>query len=134
MVPFVQIKETCLYVADLDRTRHFYTHVLGLPVISHVPGQHVFFRTGTSVLLCFLPEASARKVNPPPHYGHGQLHLALEVATEDYGPAKEMLLQAGVALEQEQTWQRGLRSVYFRDPDGHCLEIIQAGAWDVPTD
>lgn len=49
---FLQIKETCIYCHDLDKAREFYHGKLGLPVISHITGKHIFFQVGGSVLLC----------------------------------------------------------------------------------
>jgi catechol 2,3-dioxygenase-like lactoylglutathione lyase family enzyme len=50
------IKETCIYVEDLNEAKRFYHETLGLAVISHVDGKHIFFRAGNS--FCF---ASIRK-------------------------------------------------------------------------
>lgn len=68
----LKIKETCLYLKDLEQARSFYHEVLGLPVISYVEEKHIFFRVGTSVLLCFNPEDSKAKTSPPAHYGGGK--------------------------------------------------------------
>ena len=50
----LKIKETCLYVSDLAKTKDFYFGLLKFEVIGEVPGRHVFFRVGSSVLLCFI--------------------------------------------------------------------------------
>ena len=127
----LRIKESCLYVADLDRTRSFYEGVLQLPVIVQVPGSHVFFRAGDSVLLCFLPESSANNTDLPGHYGEGRLHLAFEVEEGEYELWKHELVRQGIAIEKVQSWKQGKKgSFYFRDPDGHLLEILQKGIWE----
>jgi catechol 2,3-dioxygenase-like lactoylglutathione lyase family enzyme len=46
----LSIKETCIYVEDIDRTKGFYSGKLGLPLISLVKNRHVFFQAGNSVL------------------------------------------------------------------------------------
>ena len=46
-----RIKETCIYVTDLQRTKEFYASRLELPLLSMVNDRHVFFRAGESVLL-----------------------------------------------------------------------------------
>ena len=56
-----KIKETCLYVADLERCRAFYAGIMGLEVITFKAGRHVFFRAGEDVLLCFLAEATRKE-------------------------------------------------------------------------
>lgn len=127
---FTQIKETCLYVSDLERTRAFYAHRLGLEVISFVQDSHVFFRAGSSVLLCFLPEVSRVKESPPPHYGSGKLHLAFEAPAGQYDAYLLQIKEKDIEVYHHETWARGARSFYFDDPDGHVLEILEPGVWD----
>ena len=124
----VKIKETCLYVRDLDRTTAFYHGKLGFPVIGRVEGRHVFFRAGASVLLCFIAEVTRADTTLPPHSGEGQLHLAFEVNPGEYERWKEQIRSADIALIHEQAWRGGQQSFYFRDPDGHLLEILPEGA------
>jgi catechol 2,3-dioxygenase-like lactoylglutathione lyase family enzyme len=127
---FKQIKETCLYVQDLALTKKFYAEVLGLPIIGEVANRHVFFRAGSSVLLCFNATITRNITNLPPHYGEGHLHLAFECETADYDAWKEKLRQAQIPVEHEQTWPHGRQSFYFRDPDQHLLEIVVPGIWE----
>lgn len=127
---FSKIKETCLYVKDLDQTKKFYNGKLGLEVVGEIPARHVFFRAGESVLLCFIAAASGQGGTLPPHYGSGQLHLAFEVAKKEYEKRKEEVQQQGIAIEQEYDWGNGFLSFYFRDPDQHLLEVVMAGMWE----
>ncbi len=127
---FTQIKETCLYVSNLERTRTFYADRLGLEVISFVEGSHVFFRAGSSVLLCFLPDVSREKNSPPPHYGSGKLHLAFEAPDGHYEALLRAVKERNIDVYHHETWARGTRSFYFDDPDGHVLEILECGVWD----
>lgn len=125
-----KIKETCLYIADLERTKAFYSGKLGFKVIGEVKDRHVFFRAGESVLLCFISEASKKGGHLPPHFGSGQLHLAFEVAKESYADWKQKIERRGIEIEQEYDWGKGFHSFYFRDPDKHLLEIVMAGMWE----
>lgn len=129
MPSFLQIKENCLYVSDLDKTEHFYHHQLGMPVIGKVPDRHIFFRAGSSVLLCFIAEATAKDTHLPPHYASGKQHLAFETSPEEYEGWKNKLRGEGIAITHEETWPGGHKSCYFEDPDGHVLEIVPAGMW-----
>lgn len=126
----IGIKETCLYVADTERTRAFYTDLLGLPCISHRQDVLVFFRAGHSVLLCFNPARSREQTELPRHFSTGELHFAFEVAPAHYTAWRERVVAAGIAIEQDHVWPGGHRSFYFRDPDRHCVEIVEAGLWD----
>lgn len=128
---FLKIKETCLYVKDLDLCRKFYCDTLGLEEISFVADKHLFLRAGSSVLLIFNPEDSRTKSSPPPHYASGDQHFAFEVRDEEYLSAKEEILSKGIAIVDEVTWKSGKKSFYFRDPEGNVLEIIpENGLWD----
>jgi catechol 2,3-dioxygenase-like lactoylglutathione lyase family enzyme len=125
-----QIKETSLYVADLERSLHFYHQLLGLPVISREEGRHVFLRAGQSVLLLFNAARTSQDTCLPPHGGYGHLHLAFEVALDEYQRWKDILPGVGIPVIHEHHWQGAIRSFYFHDPDGHVLEIVPTGMWD----
>ncbi len=127
---FTKIKETCLYVADLESTRQFYQDKLRLQLISLVKGRHVFFSAGASVLLCFITEQTEKETLLPPHGAHGKIHFALEVEIADYQSALKEVKDAGIKILHEHEWKRGLHSFYFHDPDKHVVEIIQDGVWD----
>lgn len=127
---FSQIKETCLYVSDLEQTEAFYAGKLGLPVISKRNHRHIFFRAGQSVLLCFLPEATKQDTQLPPHFAYGKQHIAFETTEEEYQQWKQVLKEKKITLTHEQSWKEGLESMYFSDPDGHVLEIVPKGIWE----
>jgi|SRR5690606_4278339 catechol 2,3-dioxygenase-like lactoylglutathione lyase family enzyme len=127
-----QIKETCLYIFDLDKAEDFYCRLLGFPIISKVEGRHIFFRCGTSVLLCFLPEITKAETTLPPHFAAGKQHLAFEVGRIDYVNTKEKLIYEGVEITHLQKWTAELESFYFEDPFGHVLEVVPTGIWEEP--
>ena len=104
---FLKIKETCLYVHDLEKCRAFYVDVLGLPEIGYIENKHLFLRAGTSVLLLFNPEDSRNKISPPPHYAHGNQHFAFEVAAEKYEDAKKEIINKGITVIDEVQWKTG---------------------------
>ena len=126
-----RIKETCIYVSDLHRTKEFYSGRLGLTVLSFVEGQHIFFRAGESVLLCFIAEETLKEKELPPHGAMGSIHFAFEIKKEDYDAAFLKIETLGIIILHEQMWKAGWRSFYFYDPDGHLLEIIEEGIWEL---
>jgi catechol 2,3-dioxygenase-like lactoylglutathione lyase family enzyme len=125
-----QIKETSLYIRDLEISRKFYEEKLGLEVIAKVENRHIFFRAGRSVLLCFISEVTKYDQSMPSHFANGNIHLAFEVKAEDYYLWKENVKEKDIKIVQEQLWKKDLESFYFRDPDGHLLEVIPKGIWD----
>ena len=94
-------------------------------------GRHVFFNAGTSVLLCFIADKTENNsIKLPSHGAKGSIHFAFEVNRDEYESAKQEIMQKGILIEHEQEWNNKLFSFYFRDPDGHLLEIAQQGIWD----
>lgn len=125
-----QIKETCLYINNLEASKEFYHKKLSLEIIGEVAESHIFFRVGSSVLLCFIAEASKTKESPPPHFAYGHQHIAFEVVPQEYLAWKNKIRNLGIEIIQEQEWKNRLQSFYFLDPDKHVLEIIPTGIWD----
>ncbi len=127
---FLHIKETCIYVKDLHSTKYFYSTKLGLELIALVENKHVFFKAGSSVLLCFIKETSQNNTSTPPHGASGHMHFAFEVHLKDYEETKKEIIQQGITIEHEHAWKNDLRSFYFRDPDNHLVEIAEKGIWE----
>ena len=91
---------------------------------------------GRSVLLLFRRGATLETVRMPggtipPHDGHGPLHIAFAIAAEALPDWEQRLADQGVAIEGRTTWSRGGQSIYFRDPDGHLLELATPGLWAI---
>ena len=123
------IKETCIYFNDLEKAKDFYHRILGLPIISEVQGRHVFFRAGTSVLLCFNPKDSGQKTSPPAHWANGPLHFAFEVTDADYISYKKHIVSNHIEIIDEVIWGNGKESFYFTDPENNVCEIVPPGIW-----
>jgi catechol-2,3-dioxygenase len=130
MKEILGIKETCLYINDLELAREFYHEQLNLPVIHYDPGRHLFLQAGKSVLLCFNPADSKKKVSPPAHFATGNQHYAFEVGKEDYALVKEKIQSLDIPIVDEVTWKNGQQSFYFLDPEENVLEIVPEGVWD----
>jgi catechol 2,3-dioxygenase-like lactoylglutathione lyase family enzyme len=88
------------------------------------------------VLLLFLRGASNKDSHLPggmipAHDASGRIHSAFSIDASEL-PAWESHLQAnGVEIVSRVTWPRGGVSVYFRDPDGHLLELLTPGVWSI---
>ena len=128
--------ETSLYVSDLDRAAAFYRRLLGGEVLLADERMRAVSVAGRQVLLLFLVGASDRD-NPvpggvvPPHDGRGRLHLAFAVPADSLGAWERRLDALGVAVESRVRAPRGGTSLYFRDPDGHLVELATPGLWPV---
>ena len=130
-----RIVESSLYVEDVARARLFYRDVLGLSVLLEGPRLTAMDAGGGTVLLLFHRGASAEGVPTssgfiPPHDGTGAMHVAFAVEAEALPAWEEHLGRHGVPVESRMSWDRGGRSVYFRDPDGHSIELATPGTWE----
>ena len=101
----LSIKETCIYVEDIDRTKGFYSGKLGLPLISLVKNRHVFFQAGNSVLFCFIAEATEEEIQLPTHGARGAIHFAFEVSKEEYPATLEQIKTCGIEILHEHAWK-----------------------------
>ncbi|HYP16457.1 MAG TPA: VOC family protein [Opitutus sp.] len=130
------VVETVLYVDDLARGVAFYRDLLGLkPVTGDGERFQAFAVAPGSVLLLFrrggtLSAVPAPRGMIPPHDGQGPLHVGFGIGEDAYEAWKARLQEKGVAVESEAGWKRGGRSLYFRDPDGHLVELITPGIWE----
>lgn len=128
------VLETSLYVSELERSRAFYTGLFGFRILFEDGRFCALDVCGRQILLLFQRAAAAAPVETsggtiPGHGGDGSLHLAFAIGRDDLDPWERRLQQDRIPVESRVTWGRGGRSIYFRDPDGHLLELAVPGVW-----
>lgn len=135
MPDILSILETALYVDDLDRAAVFYEGVMGLPVLHADARMRAYDVNGRSVLLLFVCGGTTEPVQTgggliPPHDASGQIHMAFAISHDALDGWREHLARHDIAIEGTSDWRRGGHSLYFRDPDGHLLELATTpGLW-----
>jgi catechol 2,3-dioxygenase-like lactoylglutathione lyase family enzyme len=128
------VVETAIYVDDLQAAEAFYGTVLGLRIIGKEPGRSVFFQAGeASVLLAFVAQATLTGDRLPSHGATGPGHFALGIEPESFDAWRKLLQSHGITIEQEVAWQKGGKSLYFRDPGGNLVELVTPGVWGLPS-
>lgn len=122
------VLETALYVDDVPRSVRFYQTVFAFELIVENERVSALGVAERQILLLFKKQASA---NLPltAHDGDGRLHLAFAIPVEELPAWEAWLPQHGLPIEERKTWDRGGVSLYFRDPDGHLLEVATPGVW-----
>jgi catechol 2,3-dioxygenase-like lactoylglutathione lyase family enzyme len=133
--PIEGIVETILYVDDLERAIAFYREELGLEPMTGDASRFQTFKVGGRQLLLLFKRGGT--VEPaevpggmiPPHDGSGPHHIGFAVTHDAYDLWRARLSSRDIAIESEVHWPRGGRSLYFRDPDQHLLELITPGIW-----
>ena len=131
------ILETCIHTDDMARAKAFYEGVLELQPIYSDNRLTAYAVADRDVLLVFRKGATGdATVMPgggviPGHGGDGALHVAFAVGKDELPKWEQRLAARNVAIEGAHTWSRGGHSIYFRDPDGHLLELATPGLWSV---
>jgi catechol 2,3-dioxygenase-like lactoylglutathione lyase family enzyme len=129
------ILETSLYVANLDRSRAFYEALFGFTPFFHDERMCAMEIPNEQVLLLFRhgmtdqPAPAPNGAMIPPHHGSGALHLAFAIPWGEAAAWQTHLAAHDIALESSVVWPAGGTSLYFRDPDGHSLEVATPGLW-----
>jgi len=130
------VLETSLYVDDLDRASRFYEAVFALAKMFGDDRLRAYSVADKSVLLLFKRGASNCVTQLPfgalgPHDGHGPLHFAFSITTEELAAWEEHLSLHKIEIETRIQWPRGGISLYFRDPDNHLVELATPGIWPI---
>lgn len=130
-----RVLETALYVDDVKRSAEFYINLFNFAIIvrddSRICALDV---AGQQVLLLFKKGATLQPSHSesgiiPPHHGDGNLHFAFAINADQYDSWKDRLTNLGILIESEVRWPLGGLSLYFRDPDEHCVELATPGTW-----
>ena len=129
------IDHVALSVTDVERSAKWYIEVLGFErryqdVWKGIP---VFIGKGTTAIALFRAEGSehpvgdSHRAQPGAHTGPRMLHLAFRASGEAFKAAQQELQSHGIPFQFED--HEISHSIYFRDPDGHNLEIT---TYDLP--
>ena len=124
------ILESSLYVGDVPRSVRFYQETFGFTVISEFGERGCAMQAGPRQVLLLFKKGASRTFSSP-HDGGGELHLAFAIAATELAPWESWLQERGIAIEEKRAWEEGGRSLYFRDPDRHLLELVTPGTWSV---
>ena len=129
------VVETTISVEDVARSAEFYRRLFGFEsqvceerfcAFTIVPGQLLLiFKRGGTLEPVILPGGTI-----PPHDGQGKMHFALGIPADDFNAWLGRLRSFGIDVESVVEWPRGGKSIYFRDPDQHCVELLTPGVWE----
>lgn len=109
------VDHVVMHVEDVSRAKGFYVDLLGMEV-AHEHDGRVFLRCGQQQVGLFerrqpASESAGRDLN----------HIALQVESGSYEEVKAALEAAGIAVSGR---KGDPRCIYFRDPDGHMIQIL----------
>jgi catechol 2,3-dioxygenase len=125
MVRIKELGHILVRVLDLDRSKKFYTEVLGFKILEEDPEHGGTFLAldgqSHSIDLFQVKDVDAAQGQTPGVRGLG--HIAFRVESEDaLKEAYATLQDQGVEITRTID-HVGQKSLYFNDPDGNTLEI-----------
>ncbi|RYY75699.1 MAG: VOC family protein [Gammaproteobacteria bacterium] len=127
---FLSIHHVAIICSDYEKSKHFYTEILGLKIIAEAyRAERKSYKldleigNGNQIELFSFPNPPARPSRPE---ACGLRHLAFSVL--DVETVKTELEQNGVAVEPIRIDEyTGRKFTFFADPDGLPLEVYEAG-------
>ena len=130
------VLETALYVEDVEHAKQFYQQLFGFEDIGSDTRLCALSVEGKQVLLLIRRGSSAQPHQSsggviPGSDSSGTSHLTFSIAAAELEAWEKWLGENGVAVESKVGWERGGASLYFRDPDGHLLEVATPGLWSI---
>jgi catechol 2,3-dioxygenase-like lactoylglutathione lyase family enzyme len=131
-----RILETAIHTDDMERSRCFYEEVIGLEPM-FADQRLTAYEAGSGSVLLVFPRGAAEEAvtlpggTIPGHGGAGRLHFAFAIRADELGPWEKWLQEHKVEIEARMDWPEGGKSIYFRDPDGHLLELATPGLWPI---
>jgi len=126
------ILETALYVQSAARSAEFYRRVFGFEAIDFV-GERLddstrlcALRAGDRSILLLFKRGATSDTD-----ASGSIHVAFAIARSDLQAWEQWLAVQGIPIELRKTWKYGGQALFFRDPDGHLLEVVTPGVWTI---
>jgi len=131
-----RVLETSLYVDRIEPSVNFYQRIFGFEKLVCDDRFCAFNVSDQQVLLLFRKHGTTEPIIVPggmipPHDGEGTTHLAFTIPLDSEAEWTAHLASHNVAIESRVAWPRGGFSLYFRDPDGHLLELVSPGCWTI---
>ncbi|HEV7381192.1 MAG TPA: VOC family protein [Dyadobacter sp.] len=128
------ILESALYFDDIEVAAGFYKDLFGLETLVQNERLIALNIAGKQVLLLFKKDSSTQPITLPgggiipPHDGSGPVHLAFSIDSDSYDDWLARLSGQNIEIESTVDFNEG-RSIYFRDPGDHLVELATPGIW-----
>jgi catechol-2,3-dioxygenase len=111
------VNELVLEVLDLERAEHFYSELLGFPVVERWEHRDaVWVLAGSTRIGLWRPQVGVAGGRGGVH-----VHYALQIAEDDYAAIVDGLRGRGLGVTEDDFGES--RAVYVTDPDGNVVEF-----------
>ncbi|MGC4189837.1 MAG: VOC family protein [Thermomicrobiales bacterium] len=127
------LHEVVLEVADLAASARFYEDAIGLVKVASWRDDRLaeWFDLGDSAALGLWPVETGGAKAIAGGRGGVHVHVALRIPHGTFATVKASIEAQGVAILDDVTFDDGNRSLYVSDPDGNCVELMDAVvAWN----
>jgi catechol 2,3-dioxygenase-like lactoylglutathione lyase family enzyme len=129
MVRTTGVVEIVLMVQDIQKSRAFYSEVLGLKVISPDLGGPVFLQTGEGGAgvpnqIVLVPRPSEAPAFPAERGLRNVHHLGLEIPRGSLDEARRELEARGLEVRTGEHPFLPVEAIYVDDPDGNEVELV----------
>jgi catechol 2,3-dioxygenase-like lactoylglutathione lyase family enzyme len=122
-----------LFVADLARSKTFYRDELGLEVQFEDDESVGFKINGLAFIVLQVDRAHVQLQGEPTATPRAGATAFLTSFTDDVDALHADLVERGIDFFQDPTDQPwGVRTAYFKDPDGHVWELAQPTGQSAP--
>jgi catechol-2,3-dioxygenase len=121
VIPVTGVNELVLEVVDLERAEHFYSELLGFPVVERWEQREaVWVMAGTQTRIgLWKPQVGIAGGRGGVH-----VHYAVHIDEQDYPATVEHLRECGLEVTEDDFGHS--RAVYVTDPDGNVVEFWTA--------
>jgi catechol 2,3-dioxygenase-like lactoylglutathione lyase family enzyme len=122
------IHELVLEVADLAASTHFYVETVGLKVITRWGDDRpaVWLDMGDTTALGLWPVETGGAKAIAGGRGGVHVHVAFRIPAGSIDAMQAQLETKGVRIVERVEFDDGNRSLYLDDPDGNCIELMDA--------
>jgi catechol 2,3-dioxygenase-like lactoylglutathione lyase family enzyme len=125
MIEIKGVAHFSIAVSDLERSRRFYTEILGLKFVQDAPAYGMaFLRAGDDHVILAKSDAPLQRSAADSR----RAHHAFKVDSTRYKEAKAFLASKGVEVFEEEDRKKGVfvgQQFYVRDPDGNVIEFTE---------
>ena len=128
--------ETALYVEGLNASEKFYRALFGCKTLLADDRMRAMNIGDTNVLLLFKRGGTTdgEEVEGgfiPPHDATGQIHLCFAIEKDDVEEYQRVLDARNIEIISTVFPPRGGTSLYFRDLEGHLIELATPGICEI---
>lgn len=113
-------------VKDLDRAKRFYADTLGLKALDQMGDEVVSMRSGSTAIDVYRSEYAGTNKATALTFNVDDINAEVR-ELKDMGVTFEHYDMEGLTRDGDIYTAEGMKTAWFKDPDGNILSLIQSG-------